>query len=87
MFGDELEGLRQKLALELVHVVEDPPQGWQGERGRIDTDLLRRNLPEGLERMQYFICGPEPFQDAMVDALGGLGVPGERIHTERFNWM
>jgi ferredoxin-NADP reductase len=87
MFRDELEELKQKLALEVVHVVEEPPDGWQGERGRINADLLQRHLPAGRERMQCFICGPEPFQDAMVVALGSLGVPGERIHTERFNWV
>jgi predicted ferric reductase len=87
MFGDELKNLKQKLALEVVHVVEEPPAGWQGERGRIDADLLRRHLSVGLQRMQYFICGPEPFQDAMEYALASLGVPGERVHTERFNWV
>jgi ferredoxin-NADP reductase len=87
MFGDELEELKQKLALDVVHVVSQPPDGWQGERGRIDAELLQRHLPAGHQRMQCFICGPEPFQDAMVVALRSLGVPGGRIHTERFNWV
>lgn len=87
MFGDELEALKQKLALEVIHVVSRPSDGWQGERGRIDADLLRRHLPAGCQRMQYFICGPEAFQDDMVVALGSLGVPAGRIHTERFNWV
>ena len=87
MFVDELEQLKQKLALEVVHVVSQPPDSWQGERGRIDAQLLRRYLPAGLKRTQCFICGPEAFQDAMVVALGSLGVPSDRIHTERFNWV
>src|SRR5215471_6818678 len=47
MFGEELEELTQKLALEVVHVVSQPPDGWQGERGRIDAELLRKHLPDG----------------------------------------
>jgi 3-ketosteroid 9alpha-monooxygenase subunit B len=31
-----------------------------------------------------YICGPELFMDAAVEALRGLGVAPERIHVERF---
>jgi 3-ketosteroid 9alpha-monooxygenase subunit B len=31
-----------------------------------------------------FICGPDPFLAAVREALGGLGVPGSRVHVERF---
>lgn len=68
-------------------MLENPPEGWEGERGRVDADLLGRHLPARHVRMQYFVCGPERFQEAMADSLRSLGVPGERIHTERFNWV
>ena len=31
-----------------------------------------------------FICGPDPYLAAVRDALAGLGVPGRRVHVERF---
>jgi 3-ketosteroid 9alpha-monooxygenase subunit B len=31
-----------------------------------------------------FICGPDPFLACLRDALGRLGVPGQRVHVERF---
>lgn len=31
-----------------------------------------------------FICGPGPFMDAAVSALKSLGMPGARVHVERF---
>jgi 3-ketosteroid 9alpha-monooxygenase subunit B len=31
-----------------------------------------------------FICGPDPYLAAVRDALGRLGIPGQRVHTERF---
>lgn len=31
-----------------------------------------------------FICGPDPYLAAVRDALGRLGVPGRRVHAERF---
>ena len=31
-----------------------------------------------------FICGPDPYLALVRDALGRLGVPGRRVHVERF---
>jgi 3-ketosteroid 9alpha-monooxygenase subunit B len=31
-----------------------------------------------------FICGPDPYLALVRDALGRLGVPGPRVHVERF---
>jgi 3-ketosteroid 9alpha-monooxygenase subunit B len=31
-----------------------------------------------------FICGPDPYLATVRDALGRLGVPGHRVHVERF---
>jgi 3-ketosteroid 9alpha-monooxygenase subunit B len=33
---------------------------------------------------RVFICGPDPYLAAVRDALGRLGVPGPRVHVERF---
>jgi len=86
-FREELEALERRLELRVVHVLEDAPDGWRVERGRIDDQLLRRHLPERHRRMQYFVCGPPRMLDAMEDALVGLGVPAERIHTERYTFI
>jgi predicted ferric reductase len=83
----EIDELAGRLPLKVALVLEDPPEDWQGERGRIDDDLLRRHLPPRHERMQYFVCGPGPMQDAVEDALARIGVPGDRVHTERFNYV
>jgi 3-ketosteroid 9alpha-monooxygenase subunit B len=33
---------------------------------------------------ETFICGPDPYLAVVRDALGRLGVPPRRVHTERF---
>jgi 3-ketosteroid 9alpha-monooxygenase subunit B len=33
---------------------------------------------------EAFICGPDPYLGVVRDALGRLGVPGRRVHVERF---
>lgn len=86
-YVDELDELSKRLSLDVVHVLEEPPAHWQGERGRIDEGLLRRYLPARYQRMQYFVCGPGPLQDAMEAVLARLGVDGDRVHTERFDFV
>ena len=33
---------------------------------------------------EAFVCGPDPYLALVRDALAGLGVPGQRVHVERF---
>ena len=86
-FREEIDTLTTQLPLTVVYVVSDPPAGWTGERGRITVDTLHRHLPPDHDMLQYFICGPGAMQDAMEDALGVLRVSGDRVHTERFNFV
>ena len=79
-----IDGLTARMNLSVIYVLEDPPPGWTGESGRVTSLLLARHLPRQHRRFQYFICGPEPMMDAVERALTELGVPLERIHTERF---
>jgi ferredoxin-NADP reductase len=84
-FRDELEQLKDGLNLSLIHVLERPPSDWTGETGYVTAEVLARHLPTGYRRFQFFICGPDPMMDAAEAALVELGVPAERVHTERFD--
>lgn len=85
LFADELEALRRRLALTVVPVLEEPPPGWTGERGRVTTALLERALGEGRRNRVCFVCGPVPMTRAVVRSLRELGVSGRRIHVELFD--
>jgi predicted ferric reductase len=88
IFREEIEGLEERLNLRVVHVIEDPPDGWEGERGYVTAAVLDRHLPEGREECEYFICGPDPMMDAVEVALHEeMGVPLGRIHSERYNMV
>ena len=83
-FRDELEAIGREKHVEVIHVLEEPPEDWDGERGHIDEEILRRRLPEDYLELQYFICGPGPMMDAVEQALFAIGVPDGQIHVERF---
>jgi predicted ferric reductase len=86
-FRDELERLKDQLDLTVIHVLERPPENWAGEHGYLTAEIFARHLPPGHRRFQFFICGPDPMMDAAEAALLHLGVPSERVHTERFNMV
>jgi predicted ferric reductase len=86
-FRDEIEGLERRLNLTVVHVLGRPPADWTGETGYVSALLLSRHLPRGYRRFQFFICGPPPMMNAAEKALLDLGVPAERVHTERFDMV
>jgi predicted ferric reductase len=86
-FRDELDRLKDRLSLVVVHVLERPPADWSGETGYVTAEVLARHLPSGYRRFQFFVCGPDPMMDAAEAALVQLGVPAERVHTERFSMV
>ena len=87
IFREELEQLRRRLDLKLVHVLAEPHQDWSGERGYVDQALLERYLPAQRRTFEYFLCGPEPMTDAAQYGLRALGVPLARIHFELFEMV
>jgi predicted ferric reductase len=87
-FREEIEELKSRLNLQVVYIIEKPPEGWQGESGFITADLLRKYMPSDLKRNNYeiFLCGPEPMLNAVEPLLeDDLGVSWDDIHLERFN--
>jgi predicted ferric reductase len=82
---EDLDALRDKMDLRLVHVLETAPDGWEGETGFVTKDLLERHLPSDRQSLHYFLCGPPPMLKAVEDALADLGVPLDHVKVEIFN--
>jgi predicted ferric reductase len=83
-FREELDLLRERLDLRVVHIVENPAPGWQGDSGFINAAMIARHLPDVRGR-QYFICGPVPMMNVCEKDLRRLGVPVAKFHSELFN--
>ena len=88
-FRERLVELEESMPhLRVVHVLEEPPEGWSGEIGRIDADIVRRHVSERtFTRLEYFVCGSDPMMDAIETLLLAIGVPPSRLNTERFNFV
>jgi predicted ferric reductase len=86
-FREELEALRARLNLTIVHVQEKPPSGWTGENGFITAEVFKRHLPQPYANHEYFICGPNVMMDAIESALGEMNVPISKYHSERYSFV
>lgn len=85
VFREELDELAGRLDLRLVHVLLEPPEGWDGERGYVDRDVLGRHLPADTDGLHCFVCGPTPMIRLVERSLRDLGVPLRRLHSEIFD--
>jgi predicted ferric reductase len=86
-FREEIEELRERLDLKIVYVLEKPPDGWTGEEGFINAEVMKRHLPPPYSEHEYFICGPDVMMDAIEKALGEMHVPLSKYHSERYNFV
>ena len=81
IFAGELLRLEQQnpQRLSVTHVLTR-------EHGRLDAAGVRGWLT-GLrpaEDARYYMCGPEALMNTVQDVLTELGVPGDRVHHERY---
>jgi predicted ferric reductase len=86
-FREELEALKKRLNLTVVHVLANSPAGWIGEQGFINAEVFKRHLPLPYAAHEYFICGPAVMMDAIEQALGNMNVPISKYHSERYSFV
>ncbi len=87
VFRDEIDELRSRLNLNVVHVLQEPPPSWTGETGLISQEILERGLPSSRAGFEYFICGPNPMLHSVERSLSRLGVPFRKVHSEIFDMV
>ena len=71
----------------MVHVISRPSDQWNGERGRIDADVLDRHLPLARRSLQYFLCARGDMVRSVETDLRGLNIPSDNIHSEQFGMV
>ena len=86
-FREELEALKARLNLTVVHVLANPSAAWTGEQGFVTADVFKRHLPPPYADHEYFICGPDVMMDAIENALGEMNVPLSKYHSERYSFV
>jgi ferredoxin-NADP reductase len=71
--------------LEVFHTLtRSQPQGWNGYARRIDERMLADVLEPLGTGAHAYVCGPTALVETTANALVQLGLPPDRVRTERF---
>ncbi|MDO8468563.1 MAG: hypothetical protein Q7S29_02290 [Candidatus Peribacter sp.] len=76
----------KRLRLKVIYTLTDQkavPTGWQGAVGRIDEQMIRREVPDFADRY-FFISGTRAMVLAFADTLQRMGVSPSRIRQDFF---
>jgi ferredoxin-NADP reductase len=86
IYHAELDALAQSDGgLEVAFTyTRESPEGWNGYRRRIDPAMLAEVMQPLGTGVRAYVCGPTLLVETVADALLALGLPPERIYTERF---
>ncbi len=86
IYAQELDRLQDtQPGLKVFHTLtRSQPPGWTGFSRRIDLDMLRQVAGPLGGSLRAYICGPTLLVESAANGLVSLGIPGERIRTERF---
>ena len=77
---DELEPLQGE-HVHIVHVLSGDEPDWEGEKGFLSADLIRKYSAEDTT---YFICGPQVMYTFLREELKKLDIPARRVRFEVF---
>jgi ferredoxin-NADP reductase len=70
---------------EVLHTLtRRQPEGWTGYARRIDESMLAEALEPLGAATRAYACGPTALVETVANALVRLGLPPDRIRTERF---
>ena len=83
IWRSELDSYVTDLGLKMIITVTrpQPGDGWTGQTGHIDANMIKARSPDFLERA-FYICGPLEFVKAIKEALTSLNVPANKISAD-----
>jgi len=85
IYRDELEAMKNHRNIKIVHTLtRGSPEGWNGYTGRINEDMIKKEVGE-LSGKVYYLCGPPAFVDDMSCILERLGVDKDSIKKEKYD--
>ncbi|EQD37048.1 oxidoreductase FAD/NAD(P)-binding domain protein, partial [mine drainage metagenome] len=79
----ELDKFSTDMELKALVTVTRPAEGdgWTGQTGRVNGEMIKKAVPDFMDRVAY-ICGPPEFVKALKDDLVAMGMNDREIRAE-----
>jgi ferredoxin-NADP reductase len=86
IYREELDRLAaSSRGFEVIYALtRSRPDGWMGYDRRIDDRIIGEVLEPLGSRARVYICGPTALVETAANAMLRLGLPPDRVRTERF---
>src|SRR3989338_4417838 len=65
-------------------LTQEQPSGWKGEKGRINSKMIKKYIKGMPDKYKYFICGPDAFISSMKIEIKGMSVDERNIVIEEW---
>ncbi|MBR3350440.1 MAG: 2Fe-2S iron-sulfur cluster binding domain-containing protein [Solobacterium sp.] len=65
--------------VKVIHVLSGDNPGWEGEKGFVNAQIIRKYAPEDTT---FMICGPRPMHSFLKNELAKLNIPARRIRYD-----
>lgn len=85
-YKDIFDEAQSGLGIKTVYTLTDKevlPPDWQGEVGRVDADMIRRQIPDYSERI-FYLSGPHAMVIGFEEILHSLGIKKKNIKKDFF---
>jgi len=84
VFREEFKELAQKNKnLKIVFTVSEATPDWTESTGRINVEMVKRELPDFKDTI-FYACGPPPMVKGMEALVESLGLPKKQLRLEYF---
>lgn len=91
IFRDELNGLQRQYPdrFRLLNLLSNPPDDWNGLRGRLNNVMLERLLPDLVatsdrQTLGFYTCGPADYMRMIQFTLIFAGFRPDQVRRENF---
>lgn len=86
VYKDVFRKAKERLGAKIIYLLTDTenvPKKWQGRVGKLDMEIILRELPDYPERL-FYISGPHLLVESVKSTLKDMGISGRRIKTDYF---
>lgn len=86
VYSDVFDQAQQELTIKTIYTLTSKdkiPANWKGQKGRIDADLIRKEVPDYSERI-FYISGSSLMISGFSQILHNMGILEKRIKKDFF---